>query len=515
MKYRIKEYADLKRKVEAMSIEELLNCVICPDYPLNKKVPARNTTAVMFHACDMDKAKAASVKLNDHRQERALVVADLEYGAGKAVVGAVEFPSMRAAAEAGDEQLAYDMGRFAAAEARLAGYHWTFGPCVDILGNRRNPIVSIRTAGEDAATVIRYGGAYMKGLQDGGLIATLKHFPGDGYCENDQHITTTSNPLSKGEWEESFGRVYRTLIEEGAMAIMPGHIALPAYDEIDPETGLYPPATVSKNLLSGLLRGDMGFEGIIVSDAIEMGGFCGYMNYYRASARFLESGGDCLLFMHATDEYFAEMKRLMDEGVLRIETLKNRAYRMLCFSRAYFERETEHLEFERAKAEACCEAMVRKSVKVVRDRNSLLPFERGQIKRMAHVILGNPGMPKAVFGAAEDLTRQLGALGICVEEYNDPGCNAIKQMAKSKAYDLILCSIVNEMTYGLNTVRLSGPVARNMMGGWMRYGTPAVFVSYFDPYFGDDFSACTDTLVNTYGYCGYTNPYVIQKLFGQ
>ncbi len=514
MKYRIKDNLNLKAKAESMSVDELLTSVICPDYPL-KTAPVRNTTSVMFHAGDINTVKAVSEKLNLAREEKALVVADLEYGAGKSAVGAVEFPSMRAAAEAGDEQLAYDMGRYSADEACLAGYNWTFGPCVDIIGDKSNPIVSIRTAGENADDVIRYCGAYMRGLQDGGLIATLKHFPGDGCCNMDQHVTTTCNPLSREEWDKSFGRVYGTLIEQGAKAIMPGHISLPAYDEIDEETGLYPPATVSKNLLTGLLREKLGFEGIIVSDAIVMGGFCGYMNIYRACARFLEAGGDCILFMHPTEEYFGEMKKLIDAGALSIETLKNHAYRMLCFSREYFESEKQQRQFDRKAAEDCCETMVMKSVGAVRDRKGLLPIDLKGTKNIAHIILANPGITDSAIGAAKELTGLLNEIGIATEEHIDPGCRAIKEMAKSRRYDLIICSIVNEMTYGLNCLKLSGPVARNMMEGWMRYDTPAVFISYFDPYFKDDFCASTDTVINTYGYSPYTNKYVLKILFGK
>lgn len=513
MKYKVKDYADIKANVEKMDIEELLCCVICPDFNLQHQVPVKNTTSLMFHPYGMEEAKVASEKLNADRRERALVIADLEHGAGEVIYGAVEFPSMRAAMEAGDEQLAYDMGKYTAKEARLAGYHWTFGPCVDILGNTRNPIVSNRTAGEDADSVIRYGGAYMRGIQDAGMIATLKHFPGDGYCDDDQHITTPSNPLSREEWDETFGKVYRTLIEDGAMAIMPGHIALPAYDEIDEETGLYPPATVSRRLLTGLLREQLGFEGIIISDAVIMGGFCGYQNYYRASARFLEAGGDSLLFMHPTNEYFEEMKKLISEGVLSMETLKNRAYRMLCFSREYFEKEEAPIKFDRKRAEECSKTMVKKSVKIVRDRINLLPLDTKQVKNIAHVILANPGMPEKTVQAAKDLTTQLTAMGLDVDEHVDPGCGAIRNMAKSGKYEVIICSIVNERRPGFNSIKLSGPIARNMMAGWMRYDTPAVFISYHDPYFESDFCASTDTVINTYGYCEYTNPYVIQTLF--
>ena len=511
MKYILKDYDDIKRKVENMTLDELLSSIVCP-MCISPNEPSQKTIAVMHTADQKEQAKNVSDKLNANREEKTFVVHDFEFGAGSVTTDAVKFPSLRAAAEAGDESLTYDCGAHTAKEACLSGYHWTFGPCVDILGNTRSPIVSIRTAGEDTDTVIRYGGAYMRGLQDNGLIATLKHFPGDGYCDNDQHITTPTNPLSKDEWDATFGKVYSTLIEDGAMCIMPGHIALPCYDEIDSETGLYPPATTSYNLLTKLLKETLGFEGIIISDAINMNGFCGYVEYYHASARFLEAGGDCLLFMCDNEEYHEKMKRELNLGTVSMETIKNRAYRMLCFSREYFEKKQENIVFDREAAETCSEEIVKKSVTVVRDRANLLPLDKSKTKKVLHAILCNQGVPSPP-DATTDLTRQLTEMGIEVDERIDPGCGNLSVLAKSGSYDLIICSILCPPLFGTNAIKLSGPITRNMMDGWMRYDTPTVFISYQDPYFGDDYYACVDTLINTYGYCDYTNKYILKKIY--
>ena len=172
MKYRIKEYPEIRDMVDGMSVEDLLRAVICPNIGADQE-PPRNTATVFVHPTTTEYANRVAEKINRDREHRALIVADMENGAGDAIVGAIPFPSMRAASEAGDKTLAYEMGAIAAKEAINAGYHWTFGPCVDILGNRYSPIVSLRTAGEDADTVIEYCGAYMEGLQDNGLIATL------------------------------------------------------------------------------------------------------------------------------------------------------------------------------------------------------------------------------------------------------------------------------------------------------------------------------------------------------
>ena len=513
MKYRIQEYPDLWEKVKSMSPEELLMEVVCPDLWKGRE-PIRNTGAVFIHPTDREDAFAKAAEVNRDREIPALIASDLEYGAGNMIRGATVFPSLRAVAETGDEALAYRMGAIAAQEACAAGYRWAFGPCVDILGDPFNPIVSIRTPGEDADTVIRFGGAYMRGMQDNGLIAAIKHFPGDGYGPVDQHVSTAQNPLSREEWDASFGKVYRALIDQGAKSVMIGHIGLAAYDEIDPEYGIAPPATVSKNLMTHLLKEKLGFEGLIVSDAVNMGGLAGYCYLYEAFARFLEGGGDCLLFVRNLEEYRVKMLEQMEAGVLTLESLQNRAWRMLCFRREAAE-EAAGRTFEPVDsvlAENTARAVGAGCVKVVRDRRKVLPLRLTKASRVAHVILFNDGYKD--FSVTDDLTRRLSE--VCeVEALPDPGPEKLRRIAASGEYEAIVVSVLCRQTYGTNAIRLSGPMARNMSWGWMKYGVPTVFVSYYSPYFGEEYPAAVDTLINTYGVNLFTNEGVIRLLLGQ
>ncbi len=512
MKYSVKAYPDIKAKVEEMDIESLLRAVICPDVSA-EALPEKSPASVFFYATDAKKAYKASMTLNADGKGNTLIVSDMEYGAANVIFGATVFPSMRAAAEAGDKNLAYDMGVIAAKEAINAGYHWTFGPCVDLLGNPYSPAVAYRTAGADAESVIEYCGAYMEGLQDSGLIATLKHFPGDGYCAEDQHVTTAENPLSKDEWDKTFGKVYSNLIESGAMAIMPGHISLPAYD-IPDENGLYPPATVSKRLLTDLLRKNLGFGGIIVSDAANMGGFCGYMNFYRACAAFLEAGGDCLLFVHESEEFISEMKSCIKNGWLSIETLKDRACRMLCFVREYFEKHPvgEKLPIDSVWAENVARQISERAIKIVRDRASIIPFNIGKETRIANVVINNAWADTSL---ADELGLKLANIASRVETYRDIGPAALLSLAKGGEYDLIVCSVFESPSWGINTSKLCGPAARNMMNGWMRYNTPVIFVSYNSESFGETYKASVDTLIETYGITKYTADRVIKLICGE
>jgi beta-N-acetylhexosaminidase len=512
MRFQLKHYPEIRKQVEAMSVEDLLRSVLLPNVRAGHVMP-RNTNAVFIHPVTAQEAKAASDEINRGRENKALIVSDIECCAASAIKGAVRFQPLRAARETGDPQIAYEMGVIAAKDALKAGYHWSFGPCVDILGNPTNPITSLRTAGGDPDDVITYCGNFMKGLQDTGLVATLKHFPGDGYSYDDQHVTVTDNPLSKEDWMNTFGKVYRTLIADGAMAVMPGHISLASYDEPD-ENGIYPPATVSRNLLTGLLREQLGFDGIVVSDATEMGGFCGYMNWYHGCAAFLEAGGDCLLFVHESEDFFDNMKKCIAEGRLSVKTLQERAYRMTCFTKQYFENmpDPEALDYPIEYAQQLAEKQARMAVKVVRDRTKILPMDfKG--KRVAHIVIHNAWACN--FSQVEGLSKELSKIAAKVEEIRDPGPQALLKLAKSGEWDYMIASVLEAPEWAVNTAKLCGPAARNMMCGWWKYDVPTAFVVWQSVCFAETYKAVTDTVINTYGATEYTPKAVIDKLMGK
>lgn len=492
MKYIIKEYPEIKKIVANMTIEELICAVVCPDMADDKPAVYRNTSAVFFHPNNDEVLKERIGAVNNDRESPALVVADVEEGAGFLESG-TKFPSMRGCGEADSEELAYEMGKISALEAGRLGFNWGFGPCVDILANPDNPIVGNRCPGDTTEQVIKIAGAVIDGMQENGLIATAKHFPGDGYPIYDQHLTTPVNPLSKGEWMDSFGKIYAALIERGVKTIMPGHISLPAFDELDEEMGMYKPATLSKNLLTGLLKEKLGFEGIIVSDAVNMGGFCGYTNYYRACAEFLEAGGDVLLFSHPDEKFMAEMFRFIDEGILTIETLKNRAYRMLCFAKEH-ELSSKKPEIDYKKHQSVADDMAKRAVKIKRDRYNLLPYCIDKDTKILFNIISEYGETEF----SQLLVSELRNYTENVEVVCDIGPDATYKKICSQKYDIVICHVIPGGGYGTNVSKLCGPIARNMMGGWQKLGTPIIFISSSNS-FPFEYEAAADTIINPYG----------------
>lgn len=231
------------------------------------------------------------VPMRNESEIPLLFAADMEYlrGAGRGTLP----PQMAAAAARSPEwaqKRAFLLGR----EARALGNDWLFQPVLDLNGNPASPEMNVRTYGDDPELVREMVLAHLRGLRAAGIAATGKHFPGAGMDDRDQHICTTVNPLSVEAWLESYGRVWRAAIEAGLETVMPGHISFPAWCGESESDAM--PATLEPRLLRDLLRGELGFEGVIVSDAASMGGITSRCPPERCAVEFLKAGGDVFLY---------------------------------------------------------------------------------------------------------------------------------------------------------------------------------------------------------------------------
>jgi beta-N-acetylhexosaminidase len=219
-----------------------------------------------------------------------LIASDLERGVGTQITGSTLFPTIMGLGAADSEALAYEMGKTTALEGRALGLHMTYAPVVDVNINPDNPIINTRAVGEDPGQVARLAVAFVRGCQDNGMLATAKHFPGHGDTDQDSH---TLLPIIKAD-RERLDRVelypYRRLIEAGVSAVMVSHLMVPA---LDPTPGL--PATLSPAILTGLLRNEMGFRGLIVTDALEMGGVTNAYSPTEAALQAILAGVDMVL----------------------------------------------------------------------------------------------------------------------------------------------------------------------------------------------------------------------------
>ncbi|GGG00447.1 glycoside hydrolase family 3 protein [Paenibacillus abyssi] len=262
------------------------------------------------------------------------ISADFVAGAGcKLQSGAVHFPKNRAIGAADDERLACESGRVTALESLAMGVNFNYSPVVDINNNPLNPVIGTHSFGEDRETVSRLGCAVIKGYQEHGMIATAKHFPGHGDTHVDSHEDLPVLPFSR-ERLESFELVpFRRAIEQGVDAVMVGHIAVPA---LDPSNM---PASLSYELTTKLLREQLNFQGLIVTDGLTMKGITNQFTLEEACIRALLAGADILLGTAESYEHAASMLQAVtnavEQGRIPVSRIEESVKRVLMMKQKY------------------------------------------------------------------------------------------------------------------------------------------------------------------------------------
>lgn len=231
-----------------------------------------------------------------------------------------------------DASIAYRMGQVAGRESTALGCNWAFAPIVDIHRNWRNTVVATRSFGNDADLVIERAKQFFDGISESPTVCAIKHFPGDGVDERDQHVVTSWNTLGVDEWDATYGKVYRALIDHGAQSIMVGHIGAPELSRalrpgIRDEDIL--PATLAPELLQDLLRGRLGFNGLLVSDASPMVGLTSTLARRELVPAVIAAGCDMFLFMRNADEDFGYMLDGVRSGVISEARLQDALERIL------------------------------------------------------------------------------------------------------------------------------------------------------------------------------------------
>jgi beta-glucosidase-like glycosyl hydrolase len=272
-------------------------------------------------------ALAIAVLLN--RLQRAstlplLFTADFEGGAGFIVEGATRLPRAMAIGATRDAGLAERAGRLAAGEGRALGVHVDFYPVVDVNNNPMNPIINIRSFGEDPAFVGRMATAYMKGIQAGGMLSTAKHFPGHGDTATDTHLdlAVIEHPRSRLDAVELVP--FKATIAAGVDAVMSSHIRLPA---LDPTEGL--PATLSRPILTGLLRTELGFDGLVFTDSMSMQAISRRFTNEKAAAMAVAAGVDIVLDPPDPEAALRGIREAVETGEIPREQLDRSVERIL------------------------------------------------------------------------------------------------------------------------------------------------------------------------------------------
>ena len=262
-----------------------------------------------------------------------LIASNCEAGGDGGVGGGTHISCGAATAAAGDPELAYLAAKVGGTEAMAIGSNWNFAPIVDLLYNWRNTIVQLRSFNHDVDKTIEYAKAFFKGERECDVATCMKHFPGDGLEENDQHLMLGLNDMDCDEWMSTFGKVYKELIDDGVMTIMAGHIAQPAWQRalsdgpVEDKDIL--PATQSKELITGLLKEKLGFNGLVVTDASHMIGMFASGPRSLVVPRAIAAGCDMFLFFNDMEEDFGYMMDGYKSGLITEERMQDALMRIL------------------------------------------------------------------------------------------------------------------------------------------------------------------------------------------
>ncbi len=341
--------------------------------------------------------------LANQMQKRAkvplIVSADFERGTAMRLDEGTGFPYAMSVAAAGNPQDAYTVGKITALEARAAGIQWVFAPDADVNDNPDNPIINVRSFGEDPVSVARYVSAFVRGVQENGGLATAKHFPGHGDVSVDSHIALATVPGDRKRLESVELVPFRAAIAAGVGSIMTGHLATPAF-EPDPEL----PATMSPHVLTDLLRKELGFDGLIVTDALDMGGVTTRYPPGEAAVRAVLAGVDVLLLSPTVDaaleglEEAAKSGRLpaarIDESVRRILRAKER---LGLAKNRFVDVDALNAKFGKPEFEAAAQDIADRGVTLLRNDAHALPLDATKPLRLLVVALS--GDPDAFPGA--------------------------------------------------------------------------------------------------------------------
>jgi beta-N-acetylhexosaminidase len=416
-----------------------------------------------------------AVKLNDfqgHSRLPLLVGADMETGVGFRLKGAVylpsnismggatEFPPPMAIGATGDARLAYEMGRITALESRAVGVHVPFAPVLDVNSNPDNPIINTRSFGETPAEVARLGSAFIRGVQEHGAIATAKHFPGHGDTEADSHLELPVIRSDRAHLDSVELAPFRAAISAGVGAIMTAHIAVPALNG-----GSEMPSTLAPEVLTELLRDEMGFEGLVFTDAMDMAAIDRRFPRGEASVRAVLAGADVLLMPPNVAEAIDGIVDAVREGRISEERIDHRLPHIVGIP--------AH--------EAVADEVARRAVTLLRNDGDLLPLLGTRSARVLSVSLRRRSDLQAgrVFnGALRSRYPGLATAEVDRETRADVFDELLRQARRS---NLVIVSLYVNWTSTFADEPLSEETI-DFLAGLAEAGIPHVVVSFGNPY---------------------------------
>lgn len=533
------QIAEIQDQVAGMSTHEKIGQLICeilwdkPGYDPLSVMEHIKPGAVMYRPFKAARMREFSTMLQDKSKIPLLVACNLERG-GSGGNGGMEdgtyIASPMGVAATDEEEMAYKLGEVCAAEGASVGINWTFEPIIDIDLNPENPITNVRTYGSDCDRIIKMAINYSKACREHDMATTIKHFPGDGVDYRDQHLLCSVNGLSSEEWFSTYGKVYQALIDDGALTLMSAHIKQPALTRLvnplimDEEIL---PGSLSKELMQGILRERMHFNGLICSDATQMVGFTSAMERRMAIPLAVEHGVDMLIFTLNQKEDVEALEDGLKTGLLSERRLNEACIRILALKHhlgLYTKlKEKTLIPAKKAMEVIRCQKHLDwamecadKAVTLVKNKESLLPLDPKRMKKVTLVQATNEKPADGYLDEAKLFKVLLEKEGFDVRWFEDvphPGPKySVKELREDT--DLFIYYANFKVSSNQTTIRIVWSDFLGNSSPKFVHDVPTLFISFSNPYHLVDVPM-VKTYINAYTSNEPTVRMVVEKLMGR
>ncbi len=425
--------------------------------------------------------------LQRHAKVPLLIGADFERGTSMRMEGGTSFPFPMAVAATGRPEDAYTMGRITALEARAIGVPWIFAPDADVNSNPENPIINTRSFGEDPARVSEFVAAYVRGVEENGGLATAKHFPGHGDTSTDSHLGLPTVISDRAHLDSVELAPFRAAIAAGVGSIMTGHLAVPAL-EPDPDV----PATMSPKITTDLLRRQMGFDGLVVTDALEMGAVTVRYPPGEAAVHSILAGADVLLVPPVLDAALQSVRDAVASGRIPMSRLDEAVTRVLRAKAKLGLNKSKLVDldalahnFDRPEFDRAALDIADRGVTLLRDDQHILPLDSTKPSRVLLVAVSGDSDPYPAENLENEIRWRVDSLTSVRMDTRFVRAGTVK-LPPPETYDVAIAAIFVRVADSKGSIGLPEDEAA-VVDHLLAQGKPVVVAGFGSPYLAQRF----------------------------
>ena len=444
-----------------------------------------------------------------------LISADYERGLGMRLDDAVEFPYNMAIAAANDYKLTYLAGKYIAEEARAIGVHQNYAPMIDVNRDYRNPIVNVRAFSDDPETVVNHAIAFTQGMNEGNAISTAKHFPGHGATDLDSHYELPVISLNKNEMEEYDLLPFKRIISEGIKSIMVGHLDVKAYEENQSI-----PSTLSNNIINNLLLNEIKFEGLVVTDAMNMSAITKYYEQDDAIEKAINAGNDIILFPPNDEVAVKAIISSVKSGLIKEERIDFSVKKIISakkwlglFDDKLVDTTLISEKVNTKKHKRLASEISEKSITLLKNNKNIIPINPDNYYKTSLVLVrdtrskNNLKKDKLFEEVLGENLNYVKTTTLSLRSRKKEYTNALKDIDKS---DLIVLAYYNSLGRSLEVNKDHSEFINEILGK----KKPVVFISFGNPYLINQFKDIETYLV-TYGETDFSQRAMADALVGK